>query len=230
MNKSNMYAGVKTYNPINGSCPHSCPYCAIQKSFNRKLLSIIQKYSGELRLNEIELKRNLGKNNTWLVCGVGNDLFADGVQFEWIDRILEHCMKYSQNKYMIQTKNSENMYWYLKLKKFPDNFIFGITLETNNELLMKFSGGNYFYDRVRCLRLINHKNKFITCEPLLQFSLINMINLIKNIEPELVYIGANTFKNIVLPEPTKDEVLKLISELEKFTIVEKKPNLQRLLK
>ena len=227
--KSNMYSGVKTYNPIDGECPHRCTYCAVHKLFNRKLPAAISKYSGELRLNERELKRSLGKNNTWFLCGVGNDLFADGVKIGWIDRIIEHCFHYPDNTYMLQTKDSRNMYLYLKDRVLPDNFMLGITLETDIDAMMKYSGEtDYFYDRAEWLRIINHKRKYITIEPIMSFS-NEFINIIKAVEPELIYIGADSGKNN-LPEPTKEEVTELICELMKFTNIDRKSNLTRLMK
>jgi len=62
----------------------------------------------------------------------------------------------------------------------------------------------------------------------MDFDLIQMVNLIIITKPEKVYIGADS-KNHHLPEPSKDKVLALIEELEKFTIVEQKTNLSRIL-
>ena len=225
----NMYENVKTWNPIDGICPHSCSYCAVKKLFNRKLPGAINKYSGDLRINEKELKRNLGSGNTWFISGVGNDLFAEGVKFGWIDRIIEHCFNYPDNTYMLQTKDAEQMYEYCKTIEFPNNFLLGITLETDIDGMLSFSGGNYFYDRAEWLRIINHKRKYITIEPVINFS-NEFINIIKVVEPELIYIGANSLKEVTLPEPSKVEVLQLILELEKICPVKQKSNLKRLLK
>jgi hypothetical protein len=47
--------------------------------------------------------------------------------------------------------------------------------------------------------------------------------------PKQVNIGADSGNNH-LPEPSKREILQLIDELQKFTVVAKKKNLARLLK
>ena len=47
--------------------------------------------------------------------------------------------------------------------------------------------------------------------------------------PNQVNIGADSKRNN-LPEPSKEKVLALIAELEKFTVVKQKSNLARLLK
>jgi len=228
----NMYDGTITYNPIGGECPHSCKYCAVKKMFTRKLPGIISKYSGELRLDKKALKKNLGKGNTWFLCGVGNDLFADGVIFEWVNRIIEHCNKYPENTYMLQTKNAANMYdFFSQYGKLPDNYMIGITLETDNDLLsLEYSGGNYPKRRAFWLSQIEHKRKYVTIEPIMKFDLDIMVAWIKEINPELVYIGFNSLRSVQLPEPTKEETIALITELSKFTTVKIKDNAKNILK
>ena len=153
------------------------------------------------------------------------------MKFAWIDRIIEHCQNYPNNTYMLQTKDAEQMFKYFKNRnlELPDNFLLGITLETDIDRMLSFSGGNYFYDRAEWLRIINHKRKYITIEPVINFS-NEFINIIKVVEPELIYIGANSLKEVTLPEPSKVEVLQLILELEKICPVKQKSNLKRLLK
>jgi hypothetical protein len=132
---------------------------------------------------------------------------------------------------MIQTKNTYNLWnWYNRTNLvIPSNFIFGTTIESNYyEVCRNFSGGNQFSRRVEYLSRIKHE-KFVTVEPILQFDLTPMVNLIKQAKPSKVFIGADSGKNH-LPEPLKQEVTELICELMKFTDVESKNNLTRLLK
>lgn len=69
-----MYDWVtETWNPVGGACPHNCSYC-FAKSFKRP--SLKKKYSGEPRLYESELKRNLGKDKIWFV-GSCFDIWAE---------------------------------------------------------------------------------------------------------------------------------------------------------
>lgn len=69
---------------------------------------------------------------------------------------------------------------------------------------------------------------FVTIEPILDFNLNTMVDLLKQCNPKQVNIGADSGRNN-LPEPTKEKVLELVSELQKFTIIHNKSNLQRLL-
>ena len=69
----------------------------------------------------------------------------------------------------------------------------------------------------------------VTIEPILNFDLKEFIEIIKWSDPVQVNIGADS-KGHNLIEPSKKKILKLISELEKFTKVHLKENLNRLLK
>jgi hypothetical protein len=86
-------------------------------------------------------------------------------------------------------------------------------------------------------------NLMITIEPIMKFTetLIpskrnsschysyTFSEILKKLKPFQINIGANT-SNVKLPEPSREEILELISECEKFTKVVRKKNLARLLK
>jgi len=55
------------------------------------------------------------------------------------------------------------------------------------------------------------------------------VNMIKRCKPVMVSIGADSGNNH-LPEPSKEKLLQLIDELQKFTVIHNKSNLKRLLK
>ena len=69
---------------------------------------------------------------------------------------------------------------------------------------------------------------YITIEPIMDFDLLEFVSVLKMSQPEQINIGADSGNNNLL-EPSKDKVLQLISELEKFTKVKQKKNLSRLL-
>ena len=62
----------------------------------------------------------------------------------------------------------------------------------------------------------------------MEFDREDMVNIITDINPEFVNIGANTRNDIKLPEPTSKEVNLFINCLNKITKVNVKPNLKRL--
>jgi len=71
-------------------------------------------------------------------------------------------------------------------------------------------------------------DKYLTIEPIMDFDLDKLVRIIKTAKPKQVNIGADTGNN-GLPEPSKEKVLQLIEEIEKFTTIHNKNNLKRLL-
>jgi hypothetical protein len=71
-------------------------------------------------------------------------------------------------------------------------------------------------------------NRYLTIEPIMDFDLIELVTLVSIINPKQVNIGADSGNNN-LPEPSTDKILALIDELKKFTVIDQKRNLSRLL-
>jgi len=63
----------------------------------------------------------------------------------------------------------------------------------------------------------------------MDFDMDEMVELTRDAKPNNVNIGADS-KGNHLPEPPKEKILELIEELKKFTIIDQKRNLARLLK
>lgn len=202
-----------TINYIKGKCPHNCDYCYIKR------FPIVP-----LRFDDKELKTKLGTGKTIFV-GSSCDMWAEAIPGEWILKVLNKCKEYD-NIYVFQTKNPRR---FIEFKdKFPQKVILGVTLETN-ELGFNYNAPNvkeraYWFSE---LNLPNFK-RFVTIEPIIDFSIEQFVELIKFANPQFVNIGADS-KNHHLPEPSKEEIEALIKELSKFTIVKIKDNLKRLL-
>lgn len=216
LNKSrgNMYEFVThTWNTIKGKCPHDCSYCYMKKWGPQK----------PVRFDESELKTDLGKGN-FIFVGSSCDMFADSIPEEWILKTIEHCNKFPKNKYLLQTKNPYR-YGYIE-NKLSDNFILGITIETNR--FYKCMGNTPFpYERTLGFFTNIDNPKFITIEPILDFDLIPMLEIIEIVSPKWVNIGYDSGNNN-LPIPSKDKIKSLINCIcdSKITI---KKNLQRYL-
>ena len=219
--KGNMYDWIsETWNPLGGVCPHACEYCYV-KSF--KIPGLKFKYSMQPRLYPAELK-NFGSGKLIFVCSC-IDLFA--CPKELIEKVLAHCRKYPDNKYLFQTKNTLRMMKYRHW--LPRACILGTTIETNrvypqmgNTLLPK--------DRMAFIHLLytEHFDTMVTCEPIMDFDLDEMLNLIYLCSPEWVNIGADS-KGHNLPEPSPEKIKALIDGLRVANIeVKLKPNLKRL--
>ena len=207
--KGNMYGFVThTWNPIKGRCIHNCNYCYMTRFWD------LMKNS-DLRLDEKELKTDLGSTDIW----------AKNVPGYWIIDVLTTVAEYPKNTYLFQTKNP---------KRFggfpfnPTNMILGITLESDKVIDKNCTAPDPL-TRVKDFDKIRHPRKMVTIEPVLDFDLTNLIAMIAIINPEFVNIGADSGGN-KLPEPSKDKILALIEELNKFTVVKNKSNLKRLLK
>jgi len=216
--KGNMYEGVDwTHNVIKGICPHGCSYCYMGK-LRKQYPKVHDKplYFEEKALNS-------WKNKGTIFIGNSCDMWAENVPEEWILKVLEHCEKYPENKYLFQSKNPDRFLEFYS--QIPDNYLIGTTIETNR---LYPCMGNTPPPDDRSIAIDRFCDTFITIEPILDFDLDPYIALIKNANPCYINIGADSGNNH-LPEPEPDKIRELIKELEKFTVVHLKKNLKRLL-
>ena len=222
--KGNMYDWVtKTRNYLGGECEHKCEYCYVNYSKD-KFPNIKLKYSGNIKLIQKELDKQEGNGNVIFVQNM-SDLFAENVPKKFILKILVHCKKYPNNKYVFQTKNPKRFIEFVNY--FPDSSYLGVTIETNRKNF------NYRAPQIQqrikefSRKELNKFHKFLTLEPIMDFDLKEFVGLIKLANPTWVNIGADSKKHN-LPEPSKKKILGLIDELNKFTEIRKKSNLVRL--
>ena len=212
ISKGNMYEFVThTWNTIKGECYHDCSYCYMKRW--GKLKSV--------HFDEKELKTDLGKGN-FIFVGSSCDMWAQNIPDEWIFKTLCHCNKYEENSYLFQTKNPCNIRRILV----PNSNVC-VTLETNryySDIMMNCPTPQ---QRTEQMQLIRHP-LYITIEPIMDFDLPKFIEMLKKCEPIQVNIGADSGRN-GLPEPSKEKLLELISELQKFTIIHKKNNIKRII-
>jgi len=219
--KGNMFDWVThTWNIIKGICSHKCSYCYMKGLIKR-----------DLYFDKRELKTDLGEGNVIFV-GSSCDMWAHDVPSEWIEKTMKYLNKFPFNKYLFQTKNPRAFKNPLDLvgfmRKPEDKIIFGTTIETNREDLIKLvSNAPNIHNRVKYMSMIRDFKKSITIEPIMEFDLDELVNMIREINPDWVNIGADS-KNHKLQEPSWFKVKALISELKKFTEVKEKYNLKRL--
>ena len=213
LQKGNMYAFVThTWNPIKGDCIHDCVYCYMKISKQKPL-----------RLVKKELSDNLGQGN-FIFVGSSTDMFAEDVPREWISAVLAQCRNYEGNTYLFQSKNPSR---FGKFRgEYPKEVVFGTTLETNRDM-SNISKAQSAKARVSNMQDRYMHRKMVTIEPILDFDLEPFVDLIKEVNPEWVAIGADS-KNHNLPEPSKEKIQELIQKLNEFTEVKIKKNLERL--
>lgn len=214
---SNMYQGwlTHTWNPIKGRCEHGCTYCYMERFWSMMK-------NDELRLDEKELKTDLGEGNIIFV-GSSTDMWASNVSYLWIEAVLGHVRKYPKNTYLFQSKYPQGMAGW----EFDDNMILGITLETNRST-ENFSKAPIPEFRAEEFAKIEHLRKMITIEPIMNFGVRKFPEMIKSINPEWVNVGADSGGN-KLPEPPNNLVDDLVGELKQFTEVKIKTNLKRIM-
>jgi len=221
LNKTNgnMYPWVThTWNPLSGKCQHYCQYCYMNRSF----MGNLEKYKGDVRLDNGALEVDLGSNNTIFV-GSATDLFGKWVPEHVIKKILKYCNKFL-NSYLFQSKDPGRMAGFIEF--LPSNSIIATTLETNRDY--NISSAPQPSQRYQDFLSINHPRKMISIEPIMDFDLKEFLSWIKDISPEFISIGADS-KNNSLDEPSPQKIRALISGIKQFTEIREKKNLKRVI-
>ena len=213
--KGNMYEFVThMWGPIRGRCKHDCSYCYMKKW-----------PLPPLHVDEKDLlKTDLGQGNFIFVCHT-IDLFADDVPADWIQRVLRQLRAYPINKYLLQSKNPERFLEFVD--RCPPNVLFGTTIETNRAIVK--SKAPPYAERAEALARLHEKGyeTMVTIEPIFDFDLGELVELVVTANPVWVNIGADS-KGHNLPEPSKEKVEKLINALREKTNVKLKGNLKRI--
>lgn len=221
--KGNMYAHVShTWNTVKGKCANDCSYCYMKKWGKQS----------PTYFDYDELKTDLGQGNTIFV-GSSNDLFGIHVPSYMIKMTLEHCREYNNNWYLFQSKAPSRMTYFNNF--FPEKSILGTTIESNRvegTLGNRYSAPTSAEDRatgISYLSSFTPFKTFVTVEPIMDFDLEPMVELIKMSMPDVVHIGADS-QNSGLPEPPAEKIGALIEALRKEIPVICKSNLKRLYK
>lgn len=230
---SQMYPWCQgTNSPLCGECEHKCygpkgKYCYVESSKDT-YKTHMTKYSGEYRLAEHEFKENFYKHGEGITIFMENmgDLFAKGVPFKMIARVLEHCKKFPKNVYLFQSKNPGRFIDFYGL--YPPRVIFGTTIET--DAYPDGHGSEAPSPRERALAMTQVGGKrMVSVEPILDFDVEKLSSQIAMVGPNFVSIGADS-KNRGLTEPPGSNVLVLIERLKRLGIeVRTKKNLKRIL-
>lgn len=212
--KGNMYDFIThTWNTVKGKCPHDCSYCYMKRWGKQR----------EPYFDMKELKTDLGEDN-FIFVGSSCDLFAYDIPNDWIMNTLSKMCGYD-NQYLLQSKNPVKLASYIN-DFFTRPTIICTTIETNRMYPVIMGQCPSPLDRAESMSYIKYR-KFVTIEPIIDFDLKPMVELIKKCNPEQVNIGADSGNN-GLPEPPIEKVLELIDRLKGFTIIAKKKNLDRL--
>ena len=219
---NNMYPEVEVgCNFLCGECTHQCIYCST-KSLGYEACKI--KYAGPYRLVNNFENIKLGTGHFYFICSQ-SDLFANEVPEEFIIKILAKCREF-KNKYMFQTKNPYRFFEFTE--QLPRNVFLGTTIESDKDD-PKLSKAPKVSLRAEAMGQLYDFATFLTIEPICEFNLERLLDLINHCGPDKIYIGADSKKHD-LPEPSKEEALELIGILESTGFnLELKSNLERII-
>lgn len=215
-------------------CKYDCLYClpSFQKQAKRQKHRCMKCYRYEPHIHWERLKKGYrkryfpketkGDEFIW-ACSSGDITFAEPI---WIKTILKVIEKEHKDlTFFMQTKNPECF----KRYSLPKNLIIGITLETNKDT-SKVSAAPSPKKRVKDFIEIEHKQKTVTVEPILEFDMNYLREMIVSIDPERVYVGYNSKPKMCekyensqyLKEPSLQKTTYLIEDLENMGIKVKK--------
>ncbi|KKN26094.1 hypothetical protein LCGC14_0878110 [marine sediment metagenome] len=213
--KGNMYEFVThMWSPIRGKCSHDCSYCYMKQWGEQP----------PLHIDEKGLMTDLGQGNFIFVCHTC-DLFAKDVPGEWIIKVLEMLRIYQTNRYLLQSKNPSRFMDFRGL--LPNKVLLGTTIETNRDIVE--SKAPSVAQRAHALNTLSvlGYSTMVTIEPIFDFDLDELLDLIVYANPEWVNIGADS-KGHGLPEPSAEKIHTLTDHLGKYTKVKLKRNLKRI--
>jgi hypothetical protein len=226
MGRSNMYDGAKTWSPFKG-CLFDCIYCrySFQKDAKR-LQQICQTcYDYKPHFHPERLSK-IPSAKIIFACGHSDLSFAEPEQIIKIIDAIKERDRPGQTFYF-QSKAPACFKPFLK--DFPDNVVLLTTLETNrDEGYQAISKAPPPSIRFEQFKALEYPRKVLTLEPLLKFDHNVMVEMVREVNPEYVWLGINSkrrFKALqALPEPTADEFWTLHDVLSDFVEVKAKSN------
>jgi len=212
---------MKTWNIFSG-CKFDCYYCWARKLVTTRLAHL-EKYCSVgfiPTFHPAELKAKFKPNEFVFVSSLGDISFATWSELK---QILSVIQKYPQTKFLLQTKDPAI---FMDGRIWEDNIYHGATIETNREITV--SKAPQPIKRYHAFAENNHPHKFLSIEPIMDFDLEIFLSWIKDINPEIVEVGADNYRSL-LPEPSWDKVEALLKGLRDICpVVIEKEGLERL--
>lgn len=213
MPQKNMYeTSVKQWNPFVG-CKFNCEYCktSFQRQAKRQKQNCLKCYEYTPHEHPERLKASLPATEPGefiFTCANADISFCSTV---FLNKIVDRIKKEPAKTFLIQSKNPKT---FARIK-FPDNVILGTTIETNrDDIYKKIANAPAPSRRFEAFKVIDHKRKMVTCEPVMDFDLDIMIDWITQLKPELVWIGYDSKKGNLM-EPSREKAESLGNALER---------------
>ncbi|MDD4986113.1 MAG: hypothetical protein PHQ43_10070 [Dehalococcoidales bacterium] len=151
------------------------------------------------------------------VSSMGDISFATKAQ---VSRILNVVRSFPDTSFLFCTKDPE-AYLHWEDLSLPQNLYLGATIETN----VVYPGVSHApapFNRYRALGVMGHPRKFVSVEPVMDFDLKVMERWFRDIEPQIVEVGADNYGHS-LQEPDAEKLATFLEKLRTFvpTVVEK---------
>lgn len=208
---------VFQWSPFVG-CRYDCVYCrnSFQAQAKRQKQNCMKCYTFEPHEHPERLDQWLPKTGYMqfiFTCCMGDIAFCST---EYLEKIVNVMWIESDKTFLIQSKNPKTF----ERVDWPGNVILGTTIETNCGGLYEFyqiSKAPAPIGRLSDFRIIKHKRKMITVEPVIDFDVDIFSSRIKEANPCMVWLGFDSKKNN-LPEPPLEKVKQLHWELSKLGI------------
>jgi len=224
MSSSRMYEKVKTWNPHVG-CRFDCVYCrpSFQKQAKRRKQHCQLCYDYMPHSHPERLSR-VPSAETVFACAYGDVTWMDR---ELVGAVLEVIDSHSHKIFLVQSKNPRVFVEWEREFSIPKNVVLGTTVESDVRVYTfsdfdtydQISSAPSPLDRIEAMKKLNHSRKYVTIEPILDFSSPEQFaELVASVKPEFVYVGYDNH-GCRLPEPSLDKTSRLIEELGKFTEV-----------
>lgn len=196
---------MKTWN-VHVGCDHGCTYCNARKaSLNRLKNSPRYRDGFSPHLVKEDLNRKFKPGDFVFVGYMGDISFASRPV------IVDLCARLSEQPevdFLFCSKNPL-MYWFWHIR-WPDNLYLGATIETDLDFhLTKAPPPAY---RFAAMRALDHPKKFISIEPICDFTVSELVRWMADIGPQIIEVGADNYNNN-LPEPPWDKVELLLKAL-----------------
>jgi len=159
------------------------------------------------------------------VCGNGDLSFCDP---EFTREIIHSIKGHSKQKqYYFQSKQPE--YFEQFLSEFPGSVILVTTLETNRDRgYGAVSKAPLPSDRYQQFKGLEWASKVVTIEPVMDFDVEVFGQWIVELNPLYVWLGFNSRpKEVKLPEPSKEKVLRLRKFLNESGVAIKEKDLRQ---
>lgn len=215
--KKNMYElSKKQWNPFVG-CGFDCIYCeaSFKRQAKRQKQRCFKCYEYVPHAHPVRLSASLpntAEGQFIFTCASSDISFCPT---DFLKKIIEKIEACPHKTFLIQSKNPKT---YQRVT-FPDNVILGITIETNrDEMYSQVSKAPKPSQRVKDFLQIDHPRKMITIEPVMDFDLDVMVGWIQQINPQLVWLGYDSKKKGMFPEPATDKFMSLYKSIEAMGI------------